>query len=302
MVLKLLFTSIFVLGSWVCYGQQDPIYAQYINNPLVLNPAYTGINNNLTAALGYRAQWVGHEGAPHTANFNAHSSFFDNKVGAGLMVIQDHFGITSNTEVHLTYSYKIEFSDFVFSFGLQTGFFNLKNDFGGLNPEDPTDDIFLGEEQITRPNFGAGIALKGERFFIGLSVPRILQTTIDNGNLNGTLYDRHFYQFASVLFNVAHNIQIKPSVLMRVAPGSPFSVDYNASVVFQNRYQAGLLSRNFHTYGLTSQMVIGDGFRVGYIFEIPTAKSVGLNFTTHELTLAIDLGLFDFHTIYLRNF
>ena len=85
----------FIIFGAACYqskAQQDPLYAQYINNPLVINPAYTGINNVLNASLGHRTQWAGFEGAPNTTSLSVHSSLFDNKVGGGILLIRDQRG------------------------------------------------------------------------------------------------------------------------------------------------------------------------------------------------------------------
>ena len=167
------FYLLFVLGL-ACYthsnAQQDPLYAQYINNPLVINPAYTGINNVLNASLSYRRQWSGFEEAPTTTALTAHSSFFDNKVGGGIMLVRDQLGTTVNTEFNVTYGYKIDFGANVLSFGLQTGLLNLVEDNSQLNPRDVDDPLFAGDQTITKFNFGAGAILKGDRFFLGLSI------------------------------------------------------------------------------------------------------------------------------------
>lgn len=36
-------------------AQVDPLYAQYLSNPMLINPAYAGLNNNLNASVTYRA-------------------------------------------------------------------------------------------------------------------------------------------------------------------------------------------------------------------------------------------------------
>ena len=52
--MKITFTFTLV---WICLcagrvcAQQDPIYAQYQNNPLVINPAFTAINEKFNAGL-----------------------------------------------------------------------------------------------------------------------------------------------------------------------------------------------------------------------------------------------------------
>lgn len=44
---KLFLTAILLVAYLIGESQQDPIYAQYLNNPVLLNPAYTGINIDL---------------------------------------------------------------------------------------------------------------------------------------------------------------------------------------------------------------------------------------------------------------
>ena len=51
-------------------AQQDPLYSQYFNNPMLINPAFAGSNERLYSGLAYRAQWAGIEGGPATFNFN----------------------------------------------------------------------------------------------------------------------------------------------------------------------------------------------------------------------------------------
>jgi hypothetical protein len=47
--LVLLFTTALVCFGNLSFAQIDPLYAQYLNNPLVINPAYTGFNKELNA-------------------------------------------------------------------------------------------------------------------------------------------------------------------------------------------------------------------------------------------------------------
>ena len=105
---KHLLFAVFVLILTVRgQAQVDPLYAQYLNNPLLINPAYAGLNNNFNAGVSYRKQWAGFEGSPTTYNLNAHTSLLDNRMGLGLIVLKDNVGINSNTEVHGTYAYRL---------------------------------------------------------------------------------------------------------------------------------------------------------------------------------------------------
>ena len=122
--MKNLYTLLFILASISLYAQQDPLYSQYMLNPLVINPAYSGLNNNFNAMVGYRTQWAGLEGQPQTLNASVHTSLVNNKVGAGILVINDRIGNTNSTEAHATFAYKLNFEQSTFSFGMQAGIQN----------------------------------------------------------------------------------------------------------------------------------------------------------------------------------
>lgn len=300
---NLLFTLIFGLGLHISQAQQDPIYAQYINNPMTINPAYAGLNNRLNASISYRNQWGGFEGNPTTFNFNSHVSLIENKVGAGLLVLQDQIGNTKNTEVQAAFSYKLPIDDNnTLSFGMQTGIINFRNNVSDLNVADPGDPAFMQNENVTKPNVGAGAILKSEKYLIGLSIPRLLNTVLDQGGQEFQLYDRHFYLFGAYVFYLNENIRFKPSTLLRGVSGSPMSLDLNFNVSLNEKYAAGIFTRNFNTYGLQLQARLGEKLKFGYIFEIPTNNSVGTAFSSHELFLGLDMPVFNFHDRSLTNF
>ena len=282
-------------------SQIDPLYAQYLNNPLVINPAYTGLNKELNASASFRKQWAGFDGSPTTLNFTAHSSLFGNKMGAGLMVVQDNIGENKNTLAMGTYSYKIELRKVSISFGLQAGIANYRSDNMELNIEDETDPFFAGNQNITKPEFGAGIIFHNDYFFAGLSVPRMLKSSETFGSgidaVEATLYTQHVYGMASYIFFLSERVRMKPSLLLKYVKGNPLSADINALFNIDERYAVGAFTRNFNTYGLLGSIKFAQSYKFSYAFEMPTNGSVGTNYTTHELTLALSLSVFDFHDI-----
>ena len=57
--LKYLLFAALVLITFAGYAQQDPLFTQYMNNPGLINPAYTG-SKGLTNINGiFRKQWLG---------------------------------------------------------------------------------------------------------------------------------------------------------------------------------------------------------------------------------------------------
>lgn len=284
-------------GSKEVSAQQDPLYSQYINNPFVLNPAYAGMTNNLNTSLSYRKQWTGQEGAPTTINANSHISLSNNTMGLGLMIVSDKIGATTVNEVYGSYAYRIKIDEGkTLSFGLQAGFINFKTENSKLTIQDPDDPLFSGETNDTKPSLGSGVILTSDQFFIGLSVPRMLKAQSSYEESELTAYTQHFYAIGSYMFFVNDRVRFRPSVLTKVVSGAPISVDINTAFILHEKYTAGILTRNFSTYGIFLQALLKDSFRFGYTFEIPTNKSIGTNFSTHEITLGFRMNVMRFHT------
>jgi type IX secretion system PorP/SprF family membrane protein len=294
-----IFLIVWLAGCLNLAAQQDPLYSQYLNNPMVLNPAYAGINDNLNLSVAYRHQWAGFDGNPTTFNFNGHISLLENRLGAGLLVVRDQIGSVANTEIQAAFAYKLKLDDKILSFGMQAGMVNFRSNVDKINPFDQNDPVFLANENVTKPNVGAGMILRSDRYLLGLSVPRLLGTTIDVTDSNGSqeleLYKQHFYFFGSYVIFLNENIRLKPATLLRAVGGSPLSVDLNFNLVLNERHSAGLFTRNFNSYGIILQTNFSDKYRLGYTFELPTNRSVGTQFNTHELFLGMKLSVFDFH-------
>jgi type IX secretion system PorP/SprF family membrane protein len=277
-------------------AQQDPLYSQYLNNPVLLNSAYTGANNKLNVVAGYRLQWAGFDGSPTTFNFSAHTSLVQNKVGAGIVIVQDKIGDTKITEASSSYSYKIKLNnDRVLSFGLLAGMINYRNDAARLNPKDAGDPLF-GLLNETKFNLGAGILLKSDRFMLGLSAPRLMPVTVNpSGAQRVDVYNQTLYFLGAYQILLTESIRLKPSVLVRATANAPLSADINFNLNMEQNYTIGLFTRNFNVLGLLAQMDIKE-YRIGYVFEVPTNASVGTRFTTHEISIAMSLAVFEFHS------
>jgi type IX secretion system PorP/SprF family membrane protein len=283
-------------------AQIDPLYAQYLSNPLLINPAYSGLNNNLNVGITYRKQWAGFDGSPATYNVNGHTSLLDNRMGVGLIVVKDNIGVNSNTEVHGTYAYRLELGQQYLSFGLQAGVISYKSANSELNPFDPNDPAFQGNQNYTKPSFGAGVILHSERYFLGLSVPRMLKAQVTVEDLETELYSQHFYAIGGYVFYLNEHVRLKPSVLLKSVSGSPVSTDVNFAVNLNERYTAGIYTRNLNAYGLMAQIKFADSYRFGYAFEVPSGESVGAKFTTHELSFGLNMAMFAFHRTSITNF
>lgn len=306
--MKYLYAALLLTYFTSSYTQEDPLYAQYLNNPLVINPAYTGLNKNFNGSISYRKQWAGFEGNPTTVNVSTHSSFLDNRMGLGLLFVQDKIGANNNTEAYATYAYHLPLGTKSYlSFGLQAGFINFRSNNSALNPFDTSDPAFASDQNITSPSVGAGLILHSERFFLGLSVPRMLKATSPYGPISTDaaetlLYEQHYYGTVAYVFYLSERVRLKPSVLLKTVRGAPASVDVNASINLDEKYTAGIYVRNLNAVGLLTQVRFAGAYRLGYTLEVPTNTSVGTRYVSHEFTFGFNMAIFGSQQTAVTNF
>ena len=103
-------------------AQHTPITTQYLFNGLLINPAYAGSRDALTANLTWRKQWVGFDGAPETQVLSVHSPLTGKKLALGLLVTNDGIGISKQTGVMTNYAYRVKLGTGKLSFGIGAGF------------------------------------------------------------------------------------------------------------------------------------------------------------------------------------
>lgn len=294
----------FVVGSLVSLSvsaQQRPINSLYMFDPLLINPAYTGTQVQLSATAIYRNQWVNFPGAPKTFTFSASSGFKQNRVGVGILAGNDQIGIHVENTLYLLYSYKLPFSKFnsksYLSFGLQGGFNDLKSDFGRLNPRDRTDPYYGVVERNMTWNFGAGLFLKHNNFYAGLSVPYIMNNEVINAEVfsSAARQYRYYYLTAGFTKELSPIIKIMPSALVRVQEKAPLSLDANFMTVFYNVVGLGVSYRLDDSVIGLFELQINENFHVGYANDFTTSDIRRYSNSSHEIMVNYRIKIQKWH-------
>lgn len=195
-----------------------PVYSQYLQNGLVINPAYTGTRGVLSSFLSYRIQWMGTNGSPLLQSLSIHSPLKNDKVALGLQGQFMQYGATKFTSIYGSYAYHISLRKGRLSFGLKAGVDLTNTDYAGLLLNDMGDPVFkTNDKPLALPNVGAGVYYFEDRFFAGLTIPSFLNYRRDsNGNAvpyhSFSQYD--FLASAGALFSISPVLKFKPSVLV----------------------------------------------------------------------------------------
>lgn len=280
--------AILLFGS--TYAQQEPNYTLYRYTMNVINPAYAGADGTANLTSNFRSQWISVIGAPETQSF-FYSRPLSEKVGIGLSVVSDQVFIESQTSFNVDFSYKLQISESTDLFlGLKAGGSTYNIDRGNLANIGLPDDPALGNiDSGFRPNFGAGAYLVNDKYFLSLSVPRILSSErLDeaDGRVTQATQEAHVYLSGGYNFRINDNTEFRPSTMVRYVSGSPLSLDLTGAFRFYNRFEVGLAYRTDEAFGGLMMINLSDWLDIGYSYESSTRDEISNNSNgTHEVLL-----------------
>lgn len=279
----------FILQSM--YSQQDSQYTQYMYNTPLVNPAYAGSRETITAFLLHRNQWVGLEGAPVTNNFSINMPVGDSNFGVGLNFVNDKIGPVSENEISADLAYFIQISEnYKLSLGLK-GTANLfQLDVNKLRIFDPADPQFQNVDTEFSPNVGAGLYLFSDKTYFGLSVPNFFESyRYNDNNVEITKEKMHFYFIAGHVFTLSPNIDFKPAVLSKIVEGAPLQADVTANFLFFDKLTLGAAYRWDASISALAGFQISDSWFIGYGYDLETTKLANYNSGSHEIFLRYEV-------------
>lgn len=288
-------TFLTVVMSLLVYGvtlaQQYPVFTQYYYNELVINPAYAGAHVQFSATAMYRNQWVNFPGAPKTLNFSTHSSFLKNKIGLGLMVNHDEIGSYKNQHVYFSYAYKLHFGKATLALGLQAGVNILGVDFSDLDLQDETDELLTSAFNKLKPNFGTGIYFSKKNYFIGLSVPFIINNKLATTSVEDFVSEireaRYYFLRGGAVFPIDRfeKVKFNPSFLMRTQEGMALSFDANIAFIFYDAFALGQSFRFGDSYITNISLKLSDKIWFGYSYDWTQTELNRFSNGSHEFVL-----------------
>lgn len=276
-----------VLGSSMVFGQQDAMYTQYMNNEIVINPAYAGSDDVLDATALYRKQWVGIDRAPSTFSFNAHSPIANSDMGVGGSLVSDKLGVTSRTMFNVAGSYAIALSkNKGLQFGLQLGGMQTRINYTDLNIRQSGDDSFIDDMSKFSPNVGAGVYYYASQFYLGLSLPMLMNNSV--GVISGTdqvLHQevRHLFVTTGYVIKYSDRIKIKPTAFVKYVHGAPIEIDLTGHAIFDDHYWAGLAFRSGESVSILGAIQANNQLRVGYSYDLILNGLGGFTTGSHEI-------------------
>jgi type IX secretion system PorP/SprF family membrane protein len=278
------------------FAQQDPMYTQYMENLMTINPAYAGSTDYVRMLAISRNQWVTMANAPVTRTFAIHSPITNTNTGLGLSVLSDQINPIKQTGLYLDYSYSLHFSNNrTLALGLKAGVNFYQAGLTDLTTIQPDDPVFAND--ISRsflPNFGVGAYFHADRYYIGLSAPKLIRNTINKSGfstVNANKEEIHLFFMSGYVFDVNRIVKFKPSILTKFVTNAPISFDLNSTFLFYDRLWLGAMYRVGDSFGGLFQLQVTNQIKIGYSYDLPISRLGAYNKGTHEIMVNYDFNL-----------
>jgi len=290
---KIIIALVVLLGySSTTVAQQDPQYTQYMYNQAIINPAYAGSKDALSIVGLYRNQWVGFDGAPETKTLSGHSPIGE-KIGLGLSFISDSHGPVKENNIYADFSYTINIGEeSKLALGLKAGV--TLHDIAlnsGVTTAVTGDPLFSSDASKTNPNAGIGAFYYTDKYFVGLSMPNILNST--HLDANGREYGsevQHYFLSAGYVFQLTENTKLKPSFLVKSSFDAPVSFDVNANFLFYDKFEVGASYRNTDSFSGLVGFAFTKSIRMGFAYDHIISDLQNAATSSYEVFLQFDLN------------
>ncbi len=282
-----------VLMSFHGFAQQDAVYSQYMYNQFVINPAYAGSRNAMSAVLMHRTRWMGMDGAPTTSTFSIHSNTTAKSVAWGANFAADRLGAQANIHAALSGAYHLRLRTGKLSFGLRAGIFTSSLNASKLDFKDQTDYLNIGSRHTsTAASIDFGLYYYTRKLYVGLALNHLGNREFNYSDIPTAKYYLRSYNSlgAGYAFEINEKFTLKPSFLVKQSDGFDANMDINLSALFYKRIWFGVSFRNQTSVNFLLDANITDFMRVGYAYDLFINKLSSASAGAHEIFIGFDFN------------
>jgi type IX secretion system PorP/SprF family membrane protein len=289
-IFKNILAGALLLFSSMLFAQQESLFTTYRYQMNVVNPAYVGVDGETVIASTFRNQWTGVKDSPQTQALSFGTPVGSN-LGLGVSMVYDKVFIEKQTQLGIDFSYKLQVGALTDLYlGIKAGgnFYNVNT--SGIETYVPQSDPALTTINEFNPNVGVGALLKNDKYYISLSVPRLLNTERaknENGYATVATDKPHVYLSSGYDFDLetSTSLILKPSFMMRYVNDAPLSVDLNLMLQIEEFLEVGASYRINNAYAGIAGITISKLLTVGYAYETNTSSMVASAKNSNEFFL-----------------
>jgi type IX secretion system PorP/SprF family membrane protein len=287
--ISLLFLLLNITNIW---SQSDVKLSSFFLTPITYNPAYAGSYEGMSFTSLYSSQWVGFEGAPKTLFVNGHGTFFGPNTGLGAEIMHDEIGVTTDTKMLGNYAHHLRLNDnWRLALGIKAGVSWYSVDYNKLRIRN-TNEFNSLKTSITNIdiNFGAGLFIHSDKFYLGIGIPNFLETTYFD-DYNATLSNSrpNYYLSSGYKFDLENDIYLQPSALVRVVDGAPINAMFAGTLNWQEKFYGSLNIDLNSTIGGFAGFRFAEKYLFGYSYDTSINTFSSSNGGIHSFFLNVRL-------------
>jgi len=297
-IIRSLLLSTIMFSGKLMLSQYDAMFTQYMFNEVFINPAYAGSKEAMSATMLHRQQWVSFPGRPVTTSFSLHGPLQDNKMGVGLSILNEKIGVLNRNLIYGSYAYRVKVDkDKTLAFGFMGGLENQSHRFGEVKVSNdinaPADPQFLqNTPNAIAPNFGAGVYYNTQKFYAGLSIPRMIDNTIHFNSTGAVIKTTRvaaskftYYITAGYLFDINDDLKLRANAMVKTVKNAPMQVDVGGNFLINEMIWAGLSYRSNSAICALLGVQVNKQFLACYSYDYGTNKLQRYSAGTHEIVL-----------------
>lgn len=289
----LLACMLMLAGLNSTYAQQKAMFTQYMFNGLVINPAYSAMDEALNITALARQQWVGFKGAPNTQTLTAHSPIKQSNTSVGLILMRDQIGeVISENGVSGTLAHRVQLKEGTYlALGVNGGISKYSGQYSMTGSASAATDPLFADQNSMRGNFGVGLMLFSDKFYAGISSPFFYYRDLGNeGSASATAYKPHYIVQGGYLASLGPDVKFKPNVLVKYVNGSPVQVDLNANFLLKETLWLGGSLRSMDSFDFIAEIQVTPSIQVGYSYDFTTSQLSKVEKGSHEIVLNFRIG------------
>jgi len=302
-----------LLGSpGAILAQDEANFAHYTVNPVLVNPAASGLRGFHQLQMNGRYQWAGIAESPKSLQA-LYNGPLGNKFGIGLGVLSETAGLLARTKAMLNYSFFFDINeDFFLSAGFATEFQQLRLKSTGIFADVAKGNKYYDLNDPIAENAVAGIG----RFDVALSLmagfgkpiaqgsqerPTYLGVTFSNivGNRLDNIaivdkdrtspFDYYMLLAGHRIASGSGKVSVEPSMFLRRIKNAPFQADLNVKVgLLNDQFVTGVSYRSLGAVGfLLGSRAANIQFFYSFDLSLQEISTYASGTGTHEVTFAL---------------
>lgn len=288
-------TLLFAITTMVFFNamtQQEYSFTHYFETNSFYNPASAGSEHSQNVVGLFRKQWLGSEGTPTTGGLLYENELSSYNMGIGGYVFTDKIGETMLTTAAVNYAYNLKLNNmYTLSFGMNAGVDFISTNYDRLVYWDQNDQLITDAKTSNIvPKLGLGTQFYSENFYVGLSVPRVLNfNTSSFYSINSStipMLMSHYYLTAGYKFDLNDQFAMRTNTLIKYTNGVLPQIDLNAMCTYNKIIGLGLGYKSLGFATSYLQYTYDETVIIGYSFDFslnPMAEYARGG--THELMI-----------------